>query len=403
MTIEPTPITVFTGFLGAGKTTLLISLLKQLPKNYKVAVLKNEYGDVKIDSALAASTTGNIAGVTEMLNGCLCCVLTGQMRDAIIELQAKYNPDRILIETSGSAFPATISIQLRDLAKELSSNNGNNVGGISEPGIRLDGVVNVIDVENFTGYADTSKTAALQAQYTDLIVFNKWQAVSERKFDTVWDRVNDLNTDTPKIKSGPTGTIPWQAILGIDSKLGLSALLQLGGDDGNGHDHDTTNGHHEHESDNYKHGSEIETLTVRIPRSDSTPASSGLTYLFRFLETAPKDEIYRIKFILQLPENFTLPTSHVSLSSSSSEAEVPDGEPKLYILNWAFGRYEFTRIPQHVSNSESPSSLLSSSSFLPDGLDGIGTIMVGRGDGKRWKKRFGITKSLGEDTSVELS
>lgn len=41
------PITVFTGFLGAGKTSIILSLLPQLPKDYKVVLLKNEFGDVE--------------------------------------------------------------------------------------------------------------------------------------------------------------------------------------------------------------------------------------------------------------------------------------------------------------------------------------------------------------------
>jgi G3E family GTPase len=41
------PITVFTGFLGAGKTSIILSLLESLPKDYKVVLLKNEFGDVK--------------------------------------------------------------------------------------------------------------------------------------------------------------------------------------------------------------------------------------------------------------------------------------------------------------------------------------------------------------------
>lgn len=40
------PITVVTGFLGAGKTSLILSLLPKLPRDYKVVLLKNEFGDV---------------------------------------------------------------------------------------------------------------------------------------------------------------------------------------------------------------------------------------------------------------------------------------------------------------------------------------------------------------------
>jgi len=41
------PITVFTGFLGAGKTSIILSLLPQLPKDYRVVLLKNEFGDIE--------------------------------------------------------------------------------------------------------------------------------------------------------------------------------------------------------------------------------------------------------------------------------------------------------------------------------------------------------------------
>lgn len=73
-----------------------------------------------VDSQLAKETN---VGVQEMVNGCMCCVLVGQMKLALQELRGKifffeiiqtilfisftdqYNPDRIIVETSGSAFP----------------------------------------------------------------------------------------------------------------------------------------------------------------------------------------------------------------------------------------------------------------------------------------------------------
>jgi len=48
--MSPIQITVFTGYLGAGKTTTILSVLSQLPKDYKVVLLKNEYGDVEVRS-----------------------------------------------------------------------------------------------------------------------------------------------------------------------------------------------------------------------------------------------------------------------------------------------------------------------------------------------------------------
>lgn len=47
MSTRPSMISVFMGFLGSGKTTVILSLLRQLPSDYKVVLLKNEFGDVE--------------------------------------------------------------------------------------------------------------------------------------------------------------------------------------------------------------------------------------------------------------------------------------------------------------------------------------------------------------------
>ena len=86
------PITVFTGFLGAGKTSIILSLLPQLPTDYRVVLLKNEFGDIEgscyyvsypsrspiltiilplipVDSQLAKQSS--LTAVSEILNGCM--------------------------------------------------------------------------------------------------------------------------------------------------------------------------------------------------------------------------------------------------------------------------------------------------------------------------------------------
>jgi G3E family GTPase len=67
-------------------------------------------------------------------------------------------PDRIIIECSGSAFPATLAFQLRELERETGGD------------FKMDAIITVIDAENFMGYEDTSPTARMQASYTDLLV-----------------------------------------------------------------------------------------------------------------------------------------------------------------------------------------------------------------------------------------
>ena len=66
---KPIPITVFTGFLGAGKTSIILSLLEHLAKGYRAVLLKNEYGDVEVDSKLAQQSS--LTAVSEILNGCM--------------------------------------------------------------------------------------------------------------------------------------------------------------------------------------------------------------------------------------------------------------------------------------------------------------------------------------------
>jgi G3E family GTPase len=44
-------------------------------------------------------------------------------------------------------------------------------------GFTLDSIITVVDCINFTGYEDTSYTAKLQAQYSDVILLNKHELV----------------------------------------------------------------------------------------------------------------------------------------------------------------------------------------------------------------------------------
>ncbi|EEA22846.1 hypothetical protein TMatcc_001703 [Talaromyces marneffei ATCC 18224] len=325
MTIEPPaiPITILTGFLGSGKTTLLLNLLPQLPPTYKLALLKNEFGDVAIDSQLASEQS--ISGVRELLNGCICCNLVGQLGDALTQLRTEIKPDRIVIETSGSAFPATLAMEVNRLATENPSTKGQFV---------LDGVISVIDVENWQGYEDTSYTAKMQARYTDLIVFNKWELVDERRFDICLDRLGDLELEapTPWVKSD-RGRVDKDVLLGIDG-----ALIAKQGLESEHHDHEHGHDHEEHKHD---HQSEVEVLSLTLSSSQENQVLD-LTKFINLLKSSPKEEAYRIKGTIrcsssQIPENSdpTFLTSSTTTPSSASGTTT-------YILNWAFGRWTFT-------------------------------------------------------------
>lgn len=239
-----------------------------------------------------------------------CCVLVGQMQTALLEirgmlssidqlcvyltpLEDNFRPDRIIIEcsyvppplskahlltdTSGSAFPATLAFQIRQLEKDT---NGD---------FALDAIVTVVDAENFAGYEDDSPTARMQASYSDIILINKWEHVSERDLDIVMDHLYTLNDETPKIKCHPQTGIDPDLIFGLQSKLFLK------------HDNDM-----EHVHD------EVETITI------SPPETLEKCVLIDALALLSRDAIWRVKGFVGLSDE------------------------RRYILNWAFGRYELT-------------------------------------------------------------
>jgi G3E family GTPase len=352
--MAPIPITLITGFLGSGKTTLLLNLIPQLKAinpDYQLALLKNEFGDLAIDSQLAS--TNAISGVREMLNGCICCNLVGDVKPALEELRETIpGLDRVVIETSGSAFPATLAMEVNRLARET--------GGAYV----LDGVVSVIDVENWEGYEDTSYTAKLQARYTDLVVFNKWELCDERRFDECLDRLGDLEgVDTAWVKSDK-GRVPQDVIFGIDGGL-AGELNECAA--GCGHDHSNgANGHtHEHQSG---HQSEVEVLSVTL-HSDKEGASVDTDKLQRLLSTAQKDEVYRMKAVF---------TGNKPLSGSDTDVVNGDATASSrYILNWAFGRWTVTPIAAEAQEHESS-----------DGVVLRMTLILARYESTKWKKRI---------------
>jgi len=67
---------VLTGFLGAGKTTLLNHILKE-HHGMKFAIIENEFGEVGVDDAIILQHGEE--EVIEMMNGCICCTVRGDL------------------------------------------------------------------------------------------------------------------------------------------------------------------------------------------------------------------------------------------------------------------------------------------------------------------------------------
>lgn len=232
----------------------------------------------------------------------------------------------------------------------------------------LDGVISVIDVENWKGYDDTSYTAKMQAKYTDLIVFNKWELVNEDAFERALDRVGDLEVQVAWVKSRK-GRVEKDVVLGIDGAMVLkdetalsTSKCEHGVDKDQCHDH----------THSHSHQDEVEVLNVALasPSSTSGPHPSiNLTSLEDLLLSAPKDEVYRIKGLIA---STTAPPD----STGSRRESISDDPVGVYVLNWAFSRWTYTQLESREGRE------------VLGGAAARLTFVLARGESAKWKRKL---------------
>ena len=154
------PLTLITGFLGSGKTTIIKKLL-QREELSKTAVIINEFGEIGLDHHFIETSDEELV---ELSTGCLCCVMRGDLQEAIARLLKKreegWSFDRIILETTGMADPAPI-IQSLVLDKILT------------PKVMLDRVL--VTVDSVTGLKSISEfeECSRQVAFADILLLTK--------------------------------------------------------------------------------------------------------------------------------------------------------------------------------------------------------------------------------------
>lgn len=113
---ERPKLIILSGFLGAGKTSYLNHFIEyQASRNAFVAIIQNEIGAKGLDSRLL----GQHYAVTEMDEGCVCCTLAGNLKLALAEIVSGFQPDFVVVETTGLANPANFLSEISELEEQL--------------------------------------------------------------------------------------------------------------------------------------------------------------------------------------------------------------------------------------------------------------------------------------------
>ena len=106
-----TQVYLIAGFLGSGKTTLLNRIIKAFPKNRKLTILVNEFGEVGVDGALLENKDYDVMEISKGSIFCVC-VKTDFIK-GLYELSARVQSDVLIIESTGVANPVNLK---KDLA-----------------------------------------------------------------------------------------------------------------------------------------------------------------------------------------------------------------------------------------------------------------------------------------------
>ena len=255
------PATILTGFLGSGKTTLLKRILTEA-HGQKIAVIENEFGEENIDSDILV--TESKEQIVQMSNGCVCCTIREDLREALQLLAAKKRQglldfDRVVIETTGLADPGPVA-QTFFMDDEIAES------------YLLDSILTLVDAKHAPQQLNDRQEARRQVGFADQIFISKSELVSAEETEALIHRLKHMNPRAPQQKAH-FGDVPLKDIFDLRG-FNLNAKLDIdpdflkeddhGHDDHDGHDHahgehcdhpshkHEGHGHHHHTDDDVK-------------------------------------------------------------------------------------------------------------------------------------------------------
>ena len=252
------PATILTGFLGSGKTTLLKRVLQEA-HGQKIAVIENEFGEENIDSDILV--TESKEQIVQMSNGCVCCTIREDLREALQLLAAKKRQglldfDRVVIETTGLADPGPVA-QTFFMDDEIAES------------YLLDSILTLVDAKHASQQLDDRQEARRQVGFADQIFISKSDLVAAEETDALIHRLKHMNPRAPQQKVH-FGEVPLASVFdlrgfNLNAKLDIDPDFLKDDDDHAGHDHapgehcdhpshahDHAGGHHHRHDDDVK-------------------------------------------------------------------------------------------------------------------------------------------------------
>jgi len=212
------PVTILTGFLGSGKTTLLNHILEDKNHGMKFAIIENEFGEVGVDEKILSENAEE--EVIEVMNGCICCTVRGDLVVALKKLYKRVNQfDGVIIETTGLADPAPVvqTFFVDDDIKEMYS---------------LDAVLTVVDAKHIMERLKEEKPEGVenesveQVAFADKVLLNKIDlAEDEKELENIEAELKKINP-AAKITRCSHGKIDPKQLLNIDA-FSLDRVLEF--------------------------------------------------------------------------------------------------------------------------------------------------------------------------------
>ncbi|UWG97639.1 cobalamin biosynthesis protein P47K [Dehalobacter sp. DCM] len=180
-------VLIIGGFLGSGKTSFIQQFSRYVVKKYcqtnpdlKVVIIENEVGTVGIDDSLLR-TSG--LEVKELFSGCACCTLAGDLANTMIELQKKANPEWVIMEATGIAYPKQIRQVLQDI-------------GIDSR------ICVLVDASRWKRIlTPLYQLLTAQLKDADVILLNKTDLVNEEQKRDIMRSIDDFNTTAERIET----------------------------------------------------------------------------------------------------------------------------------------------------------------------------------------------------------